>query len=312
MALVSRRPYSIAAEAGKAAPRRSKAREAGDGFAHLMPDFRIHLIVAKRASIVGESSLTHAPLAFLRGRCQPGIGMNSLTHDTWSSTTTVLGLGRAAFVADPMGALYWREERLLAVADLHLEKGSAYAARRVFLPPYDTATTLAALGVLITRYAPRTVLALGDSFHDIGGGARLASQDRAALLRLQNGRDWVWIAGNHDPVLPADLGGARASEIVIGGISFRHKPETRIGEPEIAGHLHPTARVVGSGGSVRRRCFVNDAIRCVLPAFGAYAGGLNLRDGAFAALFQRSDGVFAHVLGRDRVYRVAHAQCLPD
>ncbi len=239
--------------------------------------------------------------------------MDSLTRDTWSSAATVVTLGQISFVADPMGALYWREERLLAVADLHLEKGSAYAARRVFLPPYDTATTLAALAVLIARYAPRAVLALGDSFHDVGGGGRLAGQDRAALARLQSGRDWIWIAGNHDPVLPMNLGGARTSEIAIGGILFRHKPEAQSGEAEIAGHFHPMARVAGAIGSVRRRCFVSDGTRCVLPAFGAYAGGLNLRDRAFAALFGQGDAaVFAHVLGRDRVYRVAQEQCLPD
>ncbi|MGH6817414.1 MAG: ligase-associated DNA damage response endonuclease PdeM [Methylovirgula sp.] len=236
--------------------------------------------------------------------------MNSLQRDPWYAADHILALGRAQFIADPMGGLYWREERLLAVADLHLEKGSAYAARRVFLPPYDTATTLAALGVLIARYAPRAVLALGDSFHDIGGGARLAAQDRAALARLQHGRDWIWIAGNHDPFLSADLGGARAAELEIGGISFRHEPEAPAGASEIAGHLHPTARV--AGGSVRRRCFVSDTRRCVLPAFGAYAGGLNLCDAAFAALFRRGGPVFAHLLGRDRIYRVAQDQCLPD
>jgi DNA ligase-associated metallophosphoesterase len=237
--------------------------------------------------------------------------MNSLARDIWSSTAAVLTLGRASFVADPMGALYWPQERLLAVADLHLEKGSAYAARRVFLPPYDTATTLAALAVLIARYAPRAVLALGDSFHDVGGGERLTAQDRGTLGRLQNGRDWIWIAGNHDPILPADLGGARTPELTIGGILFRHKPEAQSGEAEIAGHLHPAARVAGSIGSVRRRCFVSDGTRCVLPAFGAYAGGINLRDRAFAALFGYA-AVYAHVLGRERVYRIAQEQCLPD
>ncbi|HXP30971.1 MAG TPA: ligase-associated DNA damage response endonuclease PdeM [Stellaceae bacterium] len=239
--------------------------------------------------------------------------MNSLTtRDTWCSAATVLALGRASFVADPMGALYWPEERLLAVADLHLEKGSAFAARRVFLPPYDTATTLAALAVLVARYAPRGVLALGDSFHDVSGGERLAAQDRATLSRLQSGRDWIWVAGNHDPVLPADLGGARHAEIAIGGIMFRHRPEAE-GEAEIAGHFHPMARVAGTVGSVRRRCFVSNGARCVLPAFGAYAGGLNLRDRAFAALFGPGGAaVFAHVLGRERVYRVAQEQCLPD
>ena len=272
--------------------------------ANLVAKFGAALIGTKQPSIVGESFFAR----FL-ARLNP---MNSLQRDLRQAADHILALGRAHFVADPMGALYWREERLLAVADLHLEKGSAYGARRVFLPPYDTATTLAALGVLIARYAPRAVLALGNSFHDIGGGARLAAQDRAALVRLQHGRDWIWIAGNHDPFLPADLGGARAAEIEIGGIRFRHEPEAQTGASEIAGHLHPTARVAGAGGSVRRRCFVSDALRCVLPAFGAYAGGLNLCDSAFAALFLRGGPVFAHVLGRDRIYRVAQDQCLPD
>ncbi|HLH11184.1 MAG TPA: ligase-associated DNA damage response endonuclease PdeM [Methylovirgula sp.] len=237
--------------------------------------------------------------------------MNSPIRECWQSAAHALALGQASFVADPLGALYWPQERLVAVADLHLEKGSSYALRRVFLPPYDTATTLAALSVLIARYAPRAVVALGDSFHDVGGGERLGSADRVLLARLQSGRDWIWIAGNHDPVLPADLGGMRLAELEIGGILFRHKPEQG-GGAEIAGHLHPTARVAGATGSVRRRCFVTNGTRCVLPAFGAFAGGLNLRDRAFAGLFEPRDPIFAHVLGRERVYRVAWDQCLPD
>ena len=141
--------------------------------------------------------------------------------------TTMLALGSAAFVADALGALYWPEERLLVVADLHLEKGSAYAARRVFLPPYDTATTLAALAVLIARYAPRTIVALGDSFHDVNGSERLPAQFRASLRQMQAGRHWIWIAGNHDPVLPEDLGGARQDELAIGNITLRHEPRAQ-------------------------------------------------------------------------------------
>ena len=236
--------------------------------------------------------------------------MKTSARDIRPPSAAALTLGRATFVADPMGALYWPQERLLAVADLHLEKGSAYAVRRIFLPPYDTATTLAALAALMSRYAPRAVVALGDSFHDAEAGKRLGARDRAALARLQSGRDWIWIFGNHDPILPADLGGMRLAEIGIGGFSFRHKPEAKPGTAEIAGHLHPVARLTGAGGSVRRRCFVSDGARCVLPAFGAYAGGLNLHDRSFSALFGAA--VFAHVLGRDRVYRVAQGQCLPD
>src|SRR5256885_11679543 len=105
--------------------------------------------------------------------------------------------------ADCLGALYWPEEGLLVVADLHLEKGSSFARRGQLLPPYDTAETLARLARLIAHHAPRTVIALGDNFHDGGGPNRLAASDRAGLAALQRGRDWIWIAGNHDPE-PAD------------------------------------------------------------------------------------------------------------
>ncbi len=235
----------------------------------------------------------------------------AIQHERSQRPATMLALGSAAFVADSLGALYWPEERLLIVADLHLEKGSAYAARRVFLPPYDTAATLATLAALIARYAPRTIVALGDSFHDVSGGERLPGQFRAMLRQLQAGRHWIWIAGNHDPVLPEDLGGARHDALAIGNIILRHEPSVQHDGFEIAGHLHPVARVAGSTGSIRRRCFLSDRTRCILPAFGAYAGGLNLHDRAFAPLFASRERI-AHVMGRERVYRISHRQCLPD
>src|SRR5580700_8552411 len=110
-----------------------------------------------------------------------------------------IAVAGVALTADIAGALYWPQERLLVVADLHFEKGSAYAARGMLLPPSDTASTLARLGAVIGRHAPRIVVALGDNFHDGGGPARLAEGDRIDLLALQRGRDWIWIAGNHDP-----------------------------------------------------------------------------------------------------------------
>jgi uncharacterized protein len=119
-----------------------------------------------------------------------------------------IAVADAALLADPAGALYWPDEKLLVVADLHLEKGSAFAARGVLLPPYDTATTLARLADLIGRYAPRLVIALGDSFHDGGGPLRMGVADRAALTKLQRSREWVWIAGTHDPDPAARSAGA--------------------------------------------------------------------------------------------------------
>ena len=148
---------------------------------------------------------------------------------------TVAGV---ALHADCAGALYWPEQGLLVVADLHLEKGSSFARRGTLLPPYDTAATLAGLARLIARYSPRRVIALGDSFHDGGGPARLSAPDRAALAALQRGRDWVWIAGNHDPDPAEGIGGTFAVVISIGALTFRHEPSRDAPEGEIAGHRH--------------------------------------------------------------------------
>ena len=117
------------------------------------------------------------------------------------------------------GALYWPEQGLLAVADLHLEKGSSFAARGQLLPPYDTAATLARLGASDRAIMRRAVsMALGDSFHDGGGPARLAESDRDNLRALQRGRDWIWITGNHDPEPAEDIGGSFTDALTVGAL----------------------------------------------------------------------------------------------
>ena len=219
------------------------------------------------------------------------------------STVTVAGV---TLVADLSGALFWEEERLLVVSDLHLEKGSSFATRGVLLPPYDTAVTLNRLSAVIARHDPRRVIALGDSFHDREAHGRLSATDRDALGSLQSRRDWIWIVGNHDPELPRDLGGTVASDVTIGPLVFRHEPTGAVGE--IAGHLHPKARVSTRGRSVERRCFASDGMRAVMPSFGAYTGGLSIRDLAFAAIF-KSLQFTAHVLGDNRMHAIAAARC---
>jgi DNA ligase-associated metallophosphoesterase len=215
----------------------------------------------------------------------------------------VLGV---SFIADLSGALFWEEQGLLVVSDLHLEKGSSFARRGVLLPPYDTAATLALLGVLIGRRNPRMVIALGDSFHDSDAHNRLSRADSEAIVAMQARRDWIWISGNHDPALPSDIGGIVAEEVAIGPIVFRHEPTGAPGE--IAGHLHPKARVATRGRSMERRCFACDGERAVMPAFGAYTGGLSIRDAAFAKIFQTL-GFMAHVLGDNRLHSIAASRC---
>ncbi len=176
------------------------------------------------------------------------------------------------------------------------------------LPPYDTATTLAALSRVLEIYDPARVIALGDSFHDTAGGTRLSAESRATLRAFQRGRAWIWITGNHDPVAIEDIGGIFAETHTAGAIRFRHQPAD---DPyEVVGHFHPVARVSVRGRTLRRRCFVSSERRLVLPAFGSLTGGFNIRDISFAGIM--GGDFLAHMLGSEQIFTFSPGNCLPD
>ncbi len=228
----------------------------------------------------------------------------------WSDCISEIAVGTERAFCDHRGALFLPEHRLLVVSDLHLEKGSSFARRGVLLPPYDTIATLARLAELIAFYRPTAVVSLGDSFHDGDGAGRMSAQALEALANLMRHRDWFWITGNHDPHAPCGLPGETYAELRLGGITFRHEPTPDAAHGEVAGHLHPCAKIVARGRALRRRCFASDGSRVVLPAFGAYTGSLNVLDRAYAALFQW-DRFHAHLMGGSRVFAVPHGLLFP-
>ena len=219
-------------------------------------------------------------------------------------------LGDQTLFAHASGVLYWQEQKTLIVSDLHLEKGSSFATKQVFLPPYDTAATLDQLSRLMKTFKPQRVIALGDSFHDSDAPDRLSTKNQLILTTLVSGAEWIWISGNHDPDLPDHLGGRVMDEIVLGGITFRHEPTENPRTTEIAAHLHPCARIRGRGRTIRSRCFVASSARLIMPAFGAFTGGLNVRDAAFDGLFPGGQ-YHAYMLGSKKLYPIANSSCLP-
>ncbi|MDB5447875.1 MAG: hypothetical protein JWQ97_3192 [Phenylobacterium sp.] len=208
------------------------------------------------------------------------------------------------------GALWLQAEACLVVADLHLEKGSSYAARGQMLPPYDTRETLGRLEAEIAALSPRMVVLLGDTFHDRGSEDRLDAADAGRIAALARGRTLVWVIGNHDADGPRALPGETAGELELAGLTLRHEPRAGRQPGEVCGHLHPAAKVRSARGAVRRRCFATDAERLILPAFGAYAGGLNVRDAAFSGLFARP--LLAGALGHGRVHAVGWRSLAAD
>lgn len=214
---------------------------------------------------------------------------------------------RVTALAD--GALWIGAARALVVSDLHLEKGAAFARKGQFLPPYDTRATLARIAALLRTHAPDVVVSLGDSFHDADGPHGMAQDDARALATLvESAPRWVWIEGNHDPHPPAALGGEVRETLTLAGLRLQHEPSAD--DAVIAGHLHPCAKVAARGRAVRARCFATDGRRLVMPAFGAYAGGLNVCDPAFDAVFGTTP--MALILGRARVFPAAPDRLTPD
>ncbi|MFT4793439.1 MAG: DNA ligase-associated metallophosphoesterase [Paracoccaceae bacterium] len=201
-------------------------------------------------------------------RADPRRYLRPMTHHD-------ISLAGAVVQARPSGALWWAGVGVLAVSDLHLGR----AARRArhggaLLPPYEALATLDRLEAEIHALAPRVVISLGDSFDDAGAEARLDTAARARLIALATGRRWVWIAGNHDPA-PSSLPGEHLAELSVpapdGPVAFRHIAETA--GPEVSGHWHPKARL---GRGPARACFMWDGAKLILPAFGAYVGGLDV------------------------------------
>ncbi len=203
---------------------------------------------------------------------------------------------------DPAGLLIWPAQSLLAVADLHLEKGTAAAQQGQLVPPWDTAYTLARLAAAIALYCPTTIVAVGDSFHDAQAATRLSAADHAVLTGLADRARFIWIHGNHDPHPPEGLLGHSAQSFTAGPITFRHQTDSRtLGE--ISGHFHPKARVQTRATTIARPCFMADPSRIMLPSFGAYTGGLDILTPAITQHFPRGGQAF--LLGQTRVFTFA-------
>lgn len=197
--------------------------------------------------------------------------------------------GGRNLVAHVTGALLWPGARALIVSDLHLEKGAAYARNGTFLPPYDSLETLDRLEELIGQMRPEVMISLGDSFHD---PHVMAVLEQSLLSRIQaltqSVKRFVWVTGNHDPDIRAVLGGEVRQDLVLQGLHFRHEASPLFAElGEVSGHLHPKASIAsGTRRVITRSCFIHDHRRLILPAFGTYTGGLNVRHPSIMRLFE--------------------------
>lgn len=205
--------------------------------------------------------------------------------------------GAHELILHPSGTLLWPAQDLLVVSDLHLEKGSHFAQRGFFLPPYDSRETLERLLAVFKDTSARKLLILGDCFHDVQGYHRLGSEESALFNQLRQFSP-IWINGNHDgDYVPA--GFVAYEDYTVDGITFRHQAIMNDPALEISGHYHPKIILMHKGGKIDKDCFIEDGKKMILPAFGAYTGGLDVSAAEIQALFPNS--FQAHILGASKV-----------
>lgn len=200
--------------------------------------------------------------------------------------------------AEASGALFWPDEGVLVVGDLHLGRAERLARQGAsLLPPYETVDTLNRLDAEIARLSPRTVICLGDSFDDLAAAGALAAEVAPRIERLAAGRRWIWVAGNHDPG-PVEMPGSHMAEVAVKALGFRHIAARGLaaGHGEVSAHYHPKARLLRRGLTITRRCFLAGQGRVIMPAFGTYTGGLDAQDPVFDALV--GDAGHAYLVGR--------------
>lgn len=184
------------------------------------------------------------------------------------------------------GALHWVDQATLCISDLHLGRTERIAREGGhIIPPYENADTLQRLESEIRALNPATVICLGDSFDDLAASKSLTDSENEWIIRLQAGREWIWVEGNHDPA-PLDLGSTHRKALTLGSITFRHIAEqSTIGE--ISGHYHPKFTLAARGRGITRPCFLFDQNRLIMPAFGTYTGGMKVTRAPLCDMFGR-------------------------
>ncbi|MGH1578207.1 ligase-associated DNA damage response endonuclease PdeM [Planktotalea sp.] len=214
----------------------------------------------------------------------------------------------AELIALASGALYWPAQGLLCVSDLHFGKAQRFVAQgAAALPPYETHDTLLRLDQDITATQARTVICLGDSFDSLQAGNDLDDNARSWITRMQAGRRWIWIEGNHDPG-PVGLGGSHQAEHTCDGLVFRHIAD----DPacgEISGHFHPKISLKLKSSRITRRCFAFDERRLVMPAYGTYTGGLSVLKHPLATLLD--DPAICILVGNGSAHAIPRPKTAP-
>ena len=177
----------------------------------------------------------------------------------------------------PDRILFWKEEKMMIVADPHFGKAQIFRDSGIPIPQGSTVEDLMRLSCLMDHLLPRKLLFLGDLIH-----GRIENQNYFDQLvdkwRHRHKKVELLLAmGNHDLRFGDPPDQFRfdqvAADITLGSFIFTHKPRIDSSFYGIAGHLHPAVTITGNAGLIERLpCFCFGPRAALLPAFGSFTG----------------------------------------
>lgn len=192
-------------------------------------------------------------------------------------------------------AVYWPEERALLIADAHFGKAAAYRRMGQPVPAGTTQQNLAVLDRLISRHDCRQLIFLGDFLHSPESQTPATLDPLEAWRLSHNDLTMTLIRGNHDKRAgdpPAALRiNTVAEPLLLGPFALQHEPHRHPTHHVLAGHLHPVYRLNAKARqSLRLPCFCLGDRVSLLPAFGAFTGGMSIQATAQNRIYLAADG----------------------
>ncbi|MEJ5061734.1 MULTISPECIES: ligase-associated DNA damage response endonuclease PdeM [unclassified Pseudomonas] len=201
----------------------------------------------------------------------------------------------------PEKAIYWPSQQALLVADVHFGKAAAYRSLGQPVPQGTTAENIAVLDAILEGLPCRQLIFLGDFLHGPGSHAIATLKSLAEWRTRHSELPMTLIRGNHDKRAgdPPDSLNIRVvtEPLLFGPFALQHEPGPYPNRHVLAGHVHPVYRLNGRGRqSLRLPCFRLGEDVSLLPAFGAFTGGYQVR---------RDDDCRIFVIGDNEIWPVS-------
>ena len=203
------------------------------------------------------------------------------------------------FQISNQGILFWFDKQIAIIADLHLEKGSSFGPSGQFLPPYDSEETLNKIFKTIKNHKIKTIILLGDTFHDKNAFDRMSEKVFILFKSLIEKYEVIFILGNHESKF--EIGRINfLNEYVIDDIHFIHQALQK-SIFQISGHFHPVATIKSSIKKITAKCLLHTNNHIILPSFGTYTGGLNINDPALKPFVNHKS--YVYLLTKKSIYK---------